>query len=88
MKSLYRSALLLFMSTPSLSLAVNLGNSAYGTGALANNVSGSENTAMGYGALLSNNADANTAVGYYSLFSNTIGFENTAVGAYSLISFL
>jgi hypothetical protein len=68
------------------------GNTAVGTGALANNTiefiaRGSGNTANGSGALESNTTGSNnTSNGYFALAHNTIGNSNTASGAGALAS--
>ncbi len=66
-------------------------NTAGGTGALQNVVSGASgglfNTAFGFDALLSNTTgDGNTASGADALFSNTTGNANTASGTEALFS--
>jgi hypothetical protein len=56
-------------------------NTAYGSGALQNNVSGTEDSAFGNSALFNNTSGYwNSALGFYGLFSNTIGHGNTASG--------
>ncbi len=63
------------------------GNTALGTGALANNTSGYSNMASGTDALQSNTTGgANTASGAYALQSNTTGSNNTASGISALQS--
>jgi hypothetical protein len=63
------------------------GNTAYGTGALTSNTTGSYNTALGYLPLAQNNTGtANTAVGTDALVSNTTGSDNTATGYNALYS--
>jgi endosialidase-like protein len=59
---------------------------ALGQGALANNLTGSGNTAMGFQALNVNRTDDNVAVGFQALRSNTIGNVNTAIGFQALLS--
>ncbi|MGH7753131.1 MAG: tail fiber domain-containing protein, partial [Gemmatimonadales bacterium] len=57
------------------------GNTATGSGALANNTTGSFNTATGVGALFSNTTGSNnTATGANTLQANTAGIFNTATG--------
>ena len=61
------------------------GNTATGTFALLNNITGWLNTANGALALFSNTVGlGNTAVGYYALFSNIRGGGNTAFGSWAL----
>ncbi len=61
------------------------GNTATGTFALLNNITGWLNTANGALALLSNTVGlGNTAVGYSALFSNIRGGGNTAFGSWAL----
>ncbi len=70
---------------PANSFGSNGNNVAKGTGALANNTTGIDNTAHGYMALQSNTAGVgNTAIGVSSLQNNTTGIHNTANGSYSL----
>jgi hypothetical protein len=59
-------------------------NTAVGSGALAANVDGGENTALGVNTLANNKADFLTAVGVDALFANTTGFGNTAIGSGAL----
>lgn len=64
-------------------------NSGVGSGALANNTTGSENTALGYNALLGvSQASGNSAFGADAMSNCGDGSENTAIGhqalAYSL----
>jgi hypothetical protein len=60
-------------------------NTAYGTGALQNNTTGTDNSAFGYNALFTNTKGFwNTAVGSTALLNNTEGAENTAVGVFAL----
>jgi hypothetical protein len=60
---------------------------AYGTGALSNNTSGTFNSAFGYFALYSNTSGSgNTATGQQALVANTTGYENTADGVLALFS--
>jgi hypothetical protein len=60
-------------------------NSAFGSGALAANTTGSNNTAVGTSALLVNTTGAeNTAVGRSALAANTTTNNNTAVGRAAL----
>ena len=62
-------------------------NTAYGTGALKNNTTGSYNSAFGYDALYFNTTGAiNTAIGEYTLYNNTAGEGNTAIGSDALAS--
>jgi Chaperone of endosialidase len=66
-------------------IAVAQSNTAYGTGALQNNTSGTDNSAFGYNALFTNNTGFwNTAVGATALNNNTAGAENTAIGVFAL----
>jgi hypothetical protein len=61
------------------------GNTAYGTGALASNTTGSNNSAFGGDALNSNTiGNFNTANGYQAMLLNYSGSDNTAVGYYAL----
>jgi hypothetical protein len=67
------------------------GNTANGTSALLNIVSGGSggfrNTGTGYGALFSNTTGTNnTASGFQALYSNTTGYSNTAIGLGALFS--
>jgi hypothetical protein len=56
-----------------------------GTGMLASENGGLDNTACGYNALNQNTTGVrNTAAGSLALFSNTTGFANTAVGESAL----
>jgi len=58
----------------------NLGNTAGGTTALANNSTGDSNTAYGFQALLNNTTGSlNTASGAWALRSNTTGNANVAI---------
>lgn len=60
-------------------------NTAYGTGALANDTSGYWNSAFGFDALFDNQTSiGNTATGYLALYSNIVGDNNTATGAKAL----
>ena len=61
-----------------------VGNTAFGSGALLSNTTGSANTATGAQALINFTGDNNTATGYGTLFFNTTGNRNTAVGAGAL----
>lgn len=61
-------------------------NTAFGTSALANVVSGTYHAAFGYEALLNATSSNNVAVGYHSQRGNTTGNENTAIGYLSLFS--
>jgi hypothetical protein len=66
-------------------IAAAQSNTAYGTGALQNNKSGTDNSAFGFNALFSNTTGFwNTAVGDTALTNNTLGAENTAVGVFAL----
>ncbi|NUY80372.1 tail fiber domain-containing protein [Flavobacterium sp. MAH-1] len=57
------------------------GNSAYGSEALADNVSGGSNTAIGARTMVSNDSgNFNVAVGREALLTNFTGNRNTAVG--------
>jgi hypothetical protein len=70
----------------SLSLSNSADNTAIGSGALANNVSGTDNTAVGYNSLNANsNGLQNTAIGYFALADNLSGNENVATGSYALL---
>lgn len=61
-------------------------NTAYGTGALASDTSGTWNSAFGFDALHDNTTGiGNTATGYLALYSGT-GENNTATGAKALYS--
>ena len=63
------------------------GNSAFGTGALAINTSGTLNTAVGVSALAANTTGlGNTATGNSALVANQSGSANTASGHGSLAS--
>ncbi len=65
--------------------ALNVYDTAYGTGALASESAGNYNTAYGYNALDHNtNGGSNTGVGLSALQQNTTGSSNTAVGVDSL----
>jgi hypothetical protein len=56
-------------------------NTAYGTGALVSNTTGSYNSALGDDALYFNTTGPdNTATGMVTLFSNTTGAANKAIG--------
>lgn len=58
-----------------------LRNTKGGTGALASNVAGTDNSAFGYNALnLTTGTGFNTALGSYALDAVTTGVNNTAVG--------
>ena len=60
-------------------------NTAVGSGALLNNVDGSDNTAIGSQALFTNTTGgSNTATGSNALGSNTTGFRNMANGVNAL----
>lgn len=62
-----------------------LGNTASGSRALANNITGIDNTAIGANALVSSTAGFNnTATGSQALESNTTGNKNTAMGSLAL----
>jgi hypothetical protein len=62
-------------------------NTACGTGTLAHNTTGINDSAFGFNALYSNTTGAdNTASGLNSLLSNTTGYDNTASGAFALFS--
>ena len=70
-----------------LNLVNALENTALGSGALSNNIAGSNNTANGWQALYANtNGFANTATGWEALYANLGGYENTADGALALFS--
>jgi hypothetical protein len=56
------------------------GNTGGGSGALANNTTGFNNTAYGAGALGANEDNFNTASGAGALANNTTGSNNTASG--------
>ena len=61
------------------------GNTALGTGSLANNTTGTDNTASGVNALGANTTGVdNTASGTSALQNNTTGGSNTAVGQNAL----
>jgi hypothetical protein len=60
-------------------------NTCYGTGALASNTTGIDNSGFGYQALFSNTSgNYNAANGVAALTSNTEGNYNTASGGYAL----
>ena len=63
-------------------LASNAGasNTAFGSKALRDNVSGTSNTAVGANALILNTGAGNTAVGAEALEANVSGTNNVAVG--------
>jgi hypothetical protein len=62
-------------------------NTAEGTDALFNLISGIDNTALGFQALYRNTTGSyNTADGFHSLFTNTTGTNNTATGVNALYS--
>lgn len=65
---------------------INYGaNTAFGSGALSSDITGTDDTASGYLALAGNiSGNLNTANGYYALSSNTTGINNTANGAQAL----
>ena len=71
---------------PSGVLSFPTGNTAGGTGALAN-TTGDSNTGFGFDALNTNTTgERNTASGNESLYSNTQGASNTATGMVALTS--
>ena len=78
----YTVILVLVLIFPKLSRA-QTGDTAYGTGALANDTT-YWNSAFGFNALFQNNACCNTATGYLALYSNQSGIGNTAAGAKAL----
>jgi hypothetical protein len=60
-------------------------NTAYGTGALSNNTTGSQDSAFGVSALEHNTTGSgNTATGWDALYFNTTGYNNTAIGIAAL----
>jgi hypothetical protein len=60
-------------------------NTAVGTGALANNTTGSGNTAFGFDPLeLNTTGENNTAIGAFAMAGNTTGGGNTAIGTSAL----
>jgi uncharacterized coiled-coil protein SlyX len=60
-------------------------DTAYGTGALANEAGGSDNSAFGYDTLYNNTTGSNnTATGASALSGNTTGSSNTATGIVAL----
>jgi hypothetical protein len=62
-------------------------NTAYGTGALSHNTTGTGNSAFGYDALYANETgSSNTGSGYLALYSNQNGIGNTAIGVKALYS--
>jgi hypothetical protein len=62
-----------------------INNTSYGTGALQNNTSGTNDTAIGaYSAYNNTDGSNNTAVGSNTAFFNTTGSNNTSLGAGSL----
>jgi uncharacterized coiled-coil protein SlyX len=63
------------------------GNSAVGTAALLNNITGADNTATGTNALSHNTTgNANTASGTGALLLNTTGSSNIAIGRGALLA--
>lgn len=71
----------------SVAALAQTGNTAYGTGALANNATGNYNSAFGVSALYSSTTGGNgTAFGYEALYNNTTGNQNMAIGAFALYS--
>ena len=85
-----------------MSLTSGTNNTAIGADALANNVSGNDNTAVGFKPLLATgnhntavvrkpsfstrSGHDNTATGFQALLNNTTGIENVASGAFALIN--
>jgi hypothetical protein len=69
-----------------LNLSSGTNNTAIGADALANNVSGNDNTAVGFQALLLATGNHNTAVGSEALFFDTSGHDNTATGFQALLN--
>ena len=69
-----------------MSLSSGTNNTAIGADALANNVSGNDNTAVGFQALLLATGNHNTAVGSEALFFDTGGHDNTATGFQALLN--
>jgi hypothetical protein len=66
-------------------ILAQVNNTAYGSAALGNNTTGSEDSAFGVNALRSNNTGSgNTAVGWDALYFNTQGQLNTATGQAAL----
>jgi hypothetical protein len=64
-----------------------LGNTAGGSDALSNNITGGYNTAFGDRALLNNTGgNYNTISGAFALYRNTTGSENTASGYRTLFN--
>ena len=74
------TAVILFVSC--LTLRAQTGNTAYGTGALADpSLTGHNNTGLGYHALFSDTTGSNnTATGAYALDTNNAGSYNTVTG--------
>ncbi len=64
----------------SRSLMGAIGNSAFGTNALYQNISADYNSALGFGALFNTTGANNSCMGKYCLVTNTTGANNTAVG--------
>src|SRR3984885_3216069 len=76
------TALVLVLTLPKPARAQN---TAYGTDALAQNITGTSNSAFGYYALFANGTGTgNTGNGYLALYSNQNGTGNTAVGGKAL----
>jgi hypothetical protein len=61
-------------------------NASLGFGALASNMTASDDTANGAFALVKTIGSDNTATGAFALFSNTVGFNNTVIGSQALVS--
>ncbi len=60
-------------------------NTAFGYGALSNNVDGYDNTAIGWRAMNNNqNGTTNTAVGFETMYYNNGGSINTGIGMHAL----
>ncbi len=78
----YTLVLVLVLILPKLTSAQN---TAYGSGALSHNTSGTANSAFGYDALYGNlTGSSNTGSGYLALYTNQNGTGNTAVGGKAL----
>ena len=82
---LVAAAGILLVLSPSLWAAT--GNSSTGTGALAHDTTGADNTADGFDTLnLTTSGASNTATGDNALYDNTTGHHNAALG-YAALAF-